>query len=222
MVRSSRTARLVTLFGLCLVVAAPSAGLAAGRSRPAKGGERSSARAGAKVALFPLKYDDDRTLTVQIERILRNKGMEVVTGVRPVDTAEQYREVATAMGLAAFVGGDYIEKNDKATVTVQVRSGYTGKKLTAPTFKETPLHMHNEIETKLWAKIGPTVSRACVEANRPRKKGRNPLMIDAGSPLEAALPPPPKARPAAPPPPPLAARQPRQARTTTASTEPEF
>src|SRR5437868_4126035 len=112
------------------------------------GGMKSEAKTDGKVVLFPIKYDDDRTLAVQIERILRSKGFEVVTGVRPVDTAEQYRDVATSMNLVAFVGGDYREVGEKASVTINVRSGFTGKKVIATTFKETPLHMHNEIEGK--------------------------------------------------------------------------
>jgi hypothetical protein len=172
------------------------ASLAAGRGRAARAGAKPSGRLEGKVAIFPLKWDDDRTIYVQLERILRAKGLEVVNGVRPVDTAEQYRELATAMGLAAFVGGDYWEKEDRARVTIQIRSGYTGRKVAEGTFKETPLHMHNEVEEKLWGKVGSALVRACVDANRPRKKGRNPLMIEAGTPLEASPPPPPKPRPA--------------------------
>jgi len=146
-------------------------------------GEKPEARSDGKVVLFPIKYDDDRTLAVQIERILRTKGFEVVTGLRPVDTAEQYRDVATSMNLVAFVGGDYREVGEKASVTINVRSGYTGKKVIATTFKETPLHMHNEIEEKLWPKIGRVLARATAEANRPRKRARNALVIEAGTPL---------------------------------------
>jgi hypothetical protein len=144
---------------------------------------RNDARTDAKVVLFPIKYDDDRTLAVQIERILRSKGYEVVTGLRPVDTAEQYRDVATSMNLVAFVAGDYREVGEKASVTIHVRSGYTGKKVIATTFKETPLHMHHEIEEKLWPKIGRVLARASAEASRPRKRARNALVIEAGTPL---------------------------------------
>ena len=56
--------------------------------------------------------------------------------------------------------------------------------------------MHNEIEEKLWPKVGSAMARACVDANKPRKKGRNPL-IEAGTPLEPPPPPPARARPVA-------------------------
>jgi hypothetical protein len=201
--------RLVVAVAAALLALSP-AGVSFARARgPSVGkvGPKPAGRLGGKVAIFPLKWDDDRTIYVQIERILRSKGLEVVDGVRPVDTAEQYRELASAMGLAAFVGGDYWEKDDKARVTINVRSGYTGQKVAVGTFKETPLHMHAEVEDKLWKKVGPAMSRACVDANRPRKKGRNPLMIEAGTPLES--PPPPVAKR-----PPVATAQPRPMPTT--------
>jgi hypothetical protein len=204
MARALRAPRRLAVFSLGFALALVTLGptrvsLAAARGRAARGsakagGRPAGGRLDGKVAIFPLKYDDDRTIYVQLERILRSKGLEVVSGVRPVDTAEQYRELAMAMGLAAFVGGDYWEKEDKARVTIQIRSGYTGRKVAVGTFKETPLHMHNEIEEKLWTKVGSSLARACVDANKPRKKGRNPLMIEAGTPLEASTAPPARAR----------------------------
>jgi hypothetical protein len=190
--------RFVVPLAVCMGVGVSGASVAAARARARAAkqapktltsnlstnlGEKSDAKTDGKVVLFPIKYDDDRTLAVQIERILRTKGYEVVTGLRPVDTAEQYRDVATSMNLVAFVGGDYREVGEKASVTINVRSGYTGKKVIATTFKETPLHMHNEIEVKLWPKIGRVLARATAEANRPRKRARNALVIEAGEPL---------------------------------------
>ena len=136
--------RFLVPLAVCMAVDVCGASVAAARTRAraAKGasktlstnvstnlGEKSDAKTDGKVVLFPIKYDDDRTLAVQIERILRTKGFEVVTGLRPVDTAEQYRDVATSMNLVAFVGGDYREVGEKASVTINVRSGYTGKKV---------------------------------------------------------------------------------------------
>lgn len=198
--RHPRVRRRLVLAAAAALFALSPAGVSFARGRGPSVGKvaaKPAGRLGGKVAIFPLKWDDDRTIYVQIERILRSKGLEVVDGVRPVDTAEQYRELATAMGLAAFVGGDYWEKDDKARVTINVRSGYTGQKVAVGTFKETPLHMHAEVEDKLWKKVGPAMSRACVDANRPRKKGRNPLMIEAGTPLESPPPPPVAKRPIA-------------------------
>src|SRR4029079_18421881 len=90
-----------------------------------------------KVVLLPLRDDDDKSFTSQIERLLRARGVEVATDVRGVDTPEQFRELATHLNIAAFVEGNFKERDGApvAKVTVQVRSGYTGRKLTAATFR---------------------------------------------------------------------------------------
>jgi hypothetical protein len=139
-----------------------------------------------KIVVFPFKDDDDNSLAAQVERLLKARGLEVVTGVRPVDTAEQYREMAGTMGLAAYVDGALKEGESKAKVTIQLRSGYTGKRVAAMTVNETKLHLRAEIEDKLWTKLGPAMARACVDATKPRKRGRGPLMIEAGTPLAAS------------------------------------
>jgi len=139
-----------------------------------------------RVVVFPFKDDDDDSISSQIQRLLRSKGLEVVTGVRPVDTAEQFREIATTMNLAAFIDGKVKETDSNASITLQVRSGYTGKRLSLTTFKETKLHIRAEVEDKLWTKIGSAMARACTDATKPRKRGRGPLMIEAGSPLAAS------------------------------------
>ena len=133
--------------------------------------------------MFPFKDDDDNSISAQVERLFRSKGLEVVTGVRPVDTAEQYREMATAMNLVAYVDGTLRESEKNARVTVQVRSGYSGRRVALTTFKESPVHLRAEIEDKLWTKVGPAVSRACADAAKPRRRGRGPLLIEAGTPL---------------------------------------
>jgi hypothetical protein len=138
-----------------------------------------------KIVVFPIKDDDDHAIAAQIERLLRTKGLEVVTGVRRVDTAEQYREMAGALGLVAYVDGNLKEGESSSRVTLQVRSGYSGQRVALTTFKETKLHLRAEIEDKLWTKVGPAIARACTDAAKPRKQGRGPLLIEAGTPLEA-------------------------------------
>lgn len=136
-----------------------------------------------KIVVFPIKDDDDHAIAAQIERLLKSKGLEVVTGVRRVDTAEQYREMAGALGLVAYVDGNLKEGETSARVTLQVRSGYSGQRVAMTTFKETKLHLRAEIEDKLWTKVGPAIARACTDAAKPRKRGRGPLLIEAGTPL---------------------------------------
>ena len=165
------------------------------------------------MVLLPLRDDDDRSFTSQVERLMRARGVDVVTDVRGVDTPEQFRELATHLGIAAFVEGTLKEREGDAIskVTVQVRSGYTGRKLTAVTFRETKLHLRAQMEDKLWPKIGPAIARACVDANKPRKRDRAPMMIEAGRSAQRARPP---AAPEAKPAPPAAAFDPWARRPT--------
>jgi hypothetical protein len=136
-----------------------------------------------KVAVFPIRYDDDNAFSAQIHRLLRARGLEVATDVHRVDTAEQFRELSTALGFAAYVDGEYNEGPAKSRLTIVVRNGYTGKKVAVTTFKETALHLRAEVEDNLWTKIGPAIARACADASKPRKRDRSPLVIEAGTPL---------------------------------------
>ena len=142
---------------------------------------------GGKVVLLPFADDDDRSIAALVERLLQARGLEVLTNVRGVDTAEQYRELAGLTGVTAFVDGTVREREgDKnVRVTVQLRSGYTGRRVALATFKETKLHLRTEIEDKLWTRFGPAMARACVDATKPRKRGRGPMVIEAGTPLVA-------------------------------------
>jgi len=140
-----------------------------------------------KVVLLPFADDDDRSIAALVERLLQARGLEVLTNVRGVDTPEQYRELAGLTGVTAFVDGTVREREgDKnVRVTVQLRSGYTGRRVALATFKETKLHLRTEIEDKLWTRFGPAMARAVVDASKPRKRGRGPMVIEAGTPLAA-------------------------------------
>ena len=136
-----------------------------------------------KIAVFPVLYDDEEGFFAQIVRILKDHGLDVATDVKRVDTSEQFRELSTALGFAGYIDAEYAERAAKSRVTIQVRSGWTGRKLAVVTFKETKLHLRSEVEDNLWTRIGPAIARACADASKPRKRDRDPMMIEAGSPL---------------------------------------
>jgi len=184
------------LAGLVALAATPpevAAQPGAKRAKPAK--ERARKRAAprpkivpdqeGKIVVFPFRDDDDHAIGAQVERLLHARGLEVVTGVRKVDTAEQYRDMATALGLVGYVDGNLKEGATASRVTLQVRSGYTGRTVVQTTFKESKLHLSAEIEDNLWTKVGPGIARACTDAAKPRKRGRGPLLIEAGTPLDS-------------------------------------
>jgi len=136
-----------------------------------------------KIAVFPVLYDDDNGFSGQLQRLLRARGLEVSTDVRRVDTAEQFRELSTALGIAAYVDAEVTNGPTSLRLTVVVRSGYTGKKVVVATFKETNVQLRAEVEDKLWSKIGPAIERACADASKPREPDRAPTVVEAGAPL---------------------------------------
>ena len=182
---------LAVALSLAVVAAAPSTALARGRRGKAKStavhkrAPKIIPNQEGKIVVFSFRDDDDNSFSAQVERLLKGHGLDIVTGVRRVDTAENYREIANTMGIVAFVDGNIKERGDIARVTIEVRSGYSGRKVVATTFKETKLHLRAEIEDKLWTKVGPAMAKACADVDKPRLRNRGPLMIEAGSPLAA-------------------------------------
>jgi hypothetical protein len=144
-----------------------------------------------KVAVLTFKNDDGYVAT-QVAQLLDSRGLDVLTTVRAVDTAEQYRDVATSMDLAAFVDGEIKGTEEKMRVIVRLRSGYSGRKLAEVTFTDSHAKMPGTLSSKLWARVGGTIARACVDARKPRKKSRNLLQINAGTALETVPSPPTK------------------------------
>jgi hypothetical protein len=157
----------------------------------------------AKVVLFPFGDDDDN-VSSHVERLLRAHGLEVVTGLRPVDSVEQYRDMATQLMLAGYVEGSVRGSGPKAKVTVRLRSGYSGRIVAQPTFGDSHGNLRHELGEKLWKRLASAVTRICKEAAKPRKRSRTMLTIDAGTPIETT----PRQPPA-------------ESRTTTASAAPK-
>lgn len=137
-----------------------------------------------KVVVFTFQNDDRDAMSAHVGRLLEARGLEVMTGVRPVDSAEQYRDVATHLGLAAFVDGDVRGTDDKTRVTVRLRSGFTGRHVSKVVFTESRENLAHEMTDTLWKKVGPVVARACVDAGKPRRPSRTTLQINAGTPIE--------------------------------------
>jgi hypothetical protein len=136
-----------------------------------------------KVVLFPFRGDDD-DVAAEVQRLLRAHGLEVMTGVRPVDSAEQYRDMATQLVLVGYVDGSVRGTGPKAKVTVRLRSGYSGRIVAQPSFGDGRSGPRHDLGDKFWKKLGPAVTRVCKEATMPRKRSRTLLTIDAGTPIE--------------------------------------
>lgn len=137
-----------------------------------------------KVAILAFDGDGAAPLRARVVRLFRSKGLKVTTNLRPVDSAEQYREMADTLGLAAFLDGEASEDGDQASVTVHVRSGVTGLRVASTTLSGERRKLATEVDKTLWTQVGPPLARVCAEAAKPRKREREPMRIEAGTPLE--------------------------------------
>jgi len=137
-----------------------------------------------KVVVFTFSGEGAHVVQQKVVSLLRAKGLKVITNLRPVDSAEQYREMAATLNLVAYVDGEYVGEGDQASTTVYVRSGVTGLRSTSTTFAGDRRTLAAEVGKGLWDRLSPDLSRLCVEAAKPRKMERAPLRIEAGTPLE--------------------------------------
>ena len=142
--------------------------------------------AGGKVAVLSFTGDDAESMRRQVMHLLKSKGMKVMTNLRPVDSAEQYREMSATLNLVAYVDGEVTIEGNDGSVTVFVRNGATGMRTASATIAADRHQLGASLGKEIWDKIGPALSQACADASKPRKGGREPTRINAGTPLTAA------------------------------------
>ena len=143
-----------------------------------------AALAAGKVAVLAFAGEDTYSVRDHVIQALTERGIKVETELPAVDTAEQYRDMGAVMDVAAYVHGHVKEMPaDHAVATIVVRSGVTGRKLTSVTFAGYRRGLPYDVEEKLWERLGPTFTRACVEATKPRPHHNKPMVIEAGTPL---------------------------------------
>jgi len=136
-----------------------------------------------KIVVFHFRNDDDGALSMQVGQLLQARGLEVVPDVRPVDTAEQFRDVATHLDLVGYVEGDLRPTRDgKAKLTLRVRNGFTGRPVTQAVFTDSVDNLPRALSGKLWSRLAPAIAHACSDASRPRHRSRT-MQINAGTPL---------------------------------------
>jgi hypothetical protein len=160
----------------------PSAG-AAGRGKSKAEMEEATA-AGGKVAVLAFDGADTYSVRDHVIKALTERGMKVEAKLPRVDTVEQYRDMGAVMDLAVYVHGHVKElPADHAVATIVIRSGVTGQKLTTVTFTGYRRGLPEDVEEKLWDRLGATFARACVDASKPRPHHNKPMVIEAGTPL---------------------------------------
>ena len=150
----------------------------------ARTSEEATAIAGGKVAVLEFRGDDVEMLRKQVIKVLKSKGMEVSTNLRPVDTAEQYRDMGAALDLAIYVQGQIKDTGkDQAVLTIDLRSGVSGRKITSVKFSGNRRKLYADAEDELWRKVEKTFGRACVEASKAVRHHNAPMRIEAGTPI---------------------------------------
>jgi len=142
--------------------------------------------AGAKVAMFAFTGDDAEPVRRQVQHLLRAKGVKINANLRSVDSAEQYREMATTLNLIAYIDGEVDIDGAEGSATIFVRSGATGLRIASATFSGDRHLLVANVGKDLWTEIGPALGRAFADAAKPRHLGREPMRINAGTPLTDA------------------------------------
>jgi hypothetical protein len=148
--------------------------------------EEPIAVAGAKVAMFAFTGDDAEPIRRQVQHVLRAKGIKINANLRAVDSAEQYREMATTLNLIAYIDGEVDVDGTEGSATIFVRSGATGLRIASATFSGERHVLATNLGKDLWTEIGPALGRAFADAAKPRHLEREPMRINAGTPLTDA------------------------------------
>ena len=163
----------------------------ASRPAAASAGSRSKSKSegpsiNGKVAVFGFTGEGAARVQQVVVSTLRTRGLQVTTTLRRVDSAEQYREMAATLQLAAYIDGAVGGAGTRGQATVHVRSGVTGRRIASVRFSGDRSVLADNVGSGLWPRTGSQLTRLCAAAAKPRKGGRRALRIDAGTQIEPA------------------------------------
>jgi hypothetical protein len=148
-------------------------------------GAGSDVVAASKIALLDFRGDSVEQIRGQVLKVLKTKVREVSTNLRPPDTTEQYRDMGAALDLALYVHGQIKDTGkDQAVLTIDLRSGVNGRKLTSVKFTGSRRKLYADAEDELWKRIEKPFGRACLEASKAVRHHNAPMHIEAGTPIE--------------------------------------
>jgi len=161
--------------------------------RPAAASSRSRSKSKSdgpgvtgKVAVLGFSGEGAARVQQVVVSTLRTRGLQVTTSLRPVDSAEQFREMAATLQLAAYIEGSVGGAGARGQATVHVRSGVTGRRIASVRFSGDRGALADDVGSGLWPRTGAQLTHLCAEAAKPRKGGRHALRIDAGTQIEPA------------------------------------
>jgi hypothetical protein len=159
---------------------------AASRSSRA-GAERGIAEAmsASKIAVLEFRGDGTDEIRAQVIKVLRPKVRELSTNLRSPDTVVQYRDMGAALDLALYIHGHLKDVGkDQSTLTIDLRSGVSGQKITSVKLTGSRRKLYADTEDELWSRIEKPFGRACLEASKAVRHHSAPMRIEAGSPVE--------------------------------------
>ena len=149
--------------------------------------EKPGAHSKGKVAVFPIAGDDVyEPMRAEVVRLLRGKGFTVLASLRPVDSAAQLREMAAMLGLGAIIDGDVKGEGPRQAARIHLRSGVSGQPVATATYSGTTPKIAASIKRGLWGRFGSAIKHGCA-SGRPRRPSKEPLRIDAGSPMDSPV-----------------------------------
>ena len=140
---------------------------------------------GSKVATFAFTNDAGEAVRKQVHHVLKAKGLKVDTSLRPLfDNAEQFRETATQLALVGYIDGEVESDRAGGSATIFFRDASTGLRSWSFTFTGDRRQLPATIGKQLWEQLLPALGRASATLSAsPRKLEREPLRIEAGTPL---------------------------------------
>jgi hypothetical protein len=149
--------------------------------------ERPGAHSRGKVAVFVFNGDDVyQPVRAAVVRVLRRRGLNVTTTLRPVDSAAEFREMSVTLNLAVYVEGEMSGEGARQRAAIHLYSGVTGHRMASASFSGRTQEIVGAIGKTFWTRVGPSIMRARTSASRPRRLEREPLRIEAGTPLDPA------------------------------------
>lgn len=168
---------------------APPPPAASAKPAAASGGGKSKSKSdgpsvNGKVAVFAFSGDGAGRVHQVVVSTLRTRGLQVMTSLRPVDSAEQFREMAATLRLAAYIEGTVGGDGSRGEATVHVRSGISGRRIASVRFAGERNALPADVGSGLWPRTGGQLSRLCAEAAKPRKGAPRAIHINAGTPIE--------------------------------------
>jgi hypothetical protein len=147
--------------------------------------ERPGAHSRGKVAVFAFPGDDVyQPVRAAVVRTLRRRHLSVTATLKPVESAVEYREMSYALNLQVYVEGELSGEGARQSALIRLYSGLTGRRIASVRFTGPTEKIVGDVGRTLWTRLGPTITRTCKGVSHPRKLEREPLRIDAGTPIE--------------------------------------